>query len=511
MNKHKRLAINMLAQIFAFIVNVASHFLLTPFIVNYLGEEVYGFVGLANNFTSYINVFTVALNGMLNRYVTIELTKKEYRKASEYFSSVTICNITISLAMLLPSAIFCMNMERFIAVPQAHIADTRLLWLIIFAAYLITLAASSFSVATFAVNRLDLASVRQLQSYAIRALFLLVLFSFFTPYVWYVGIATFASAVFIAWTNIRYKRKLTPELQLRMSLFRWSAVRDLVGLGIWNSLNSLSQVLLSGLDLLIANQFVSSGGMGYLSIAKTVPTQLQAFYAMIGNLFTPNMTVLYGKGDVKGFVSETKFAIKMCGAIGSIPLVGFMVFGHDFYGLWVGSLSADLINLIQVLSVLTVFPLLFSVYLYPLYAVNTITAKLKIPVLVSLIGGIASTVTVLFLLKTTTLGIYAVAGVSSLFVTLRVIIFTPLYAAHSLKVKLYTFFLPLLRGVVSLAVLTGVFYALKQLLPTHSWATLCFAGLVCGLCAVLLNFLIVFNRAEQKSFLAILSRRLLKK
>ena len=63
-----------------------NKFFLTPYIVDNLGQETYGFVGLANNFSSYITMFTVALNGMLSRYVTVEYSKKD-KKSKKIQSS----------------------------------------------------------------------------------------------------------------------------------------------------------------------------------------------------------------------------------------------------------------------------------------------------------------------------------------------------------------------------------------------------------------------------------------
>ena len=44
--QNKQLAINMLAQVVVFLVQMGINFLLTPFIVKSLGVEAYGFVGL---------------------------------------------------------------------------------------------------------------------------------------------------------------------------------------------------------------------------------------------------------------------------------------------------------------------------------------------------------------------------------------------------------------------------------------------------------------------------------
>ena len=65
MGKGKQLSINLVTQIVSFGLNLAISFLLTPFVIENIGKDVYGFVSLANNFTSYVSVFTIALNALI--------------------------------------------------------------------------------------------------------------------------------------------------------------------------------------------------------------------------------------------------------------------------------------------------------------------------------------------------------------------------------------------------------------------------------------------------------------
>lgn len=46
------------------------------------------FVGLVNNFVSYISVITVALNSLAGRFITLSYHRHDEKKVREYFSSV---------------------------------------------------------------------------------------------------------------------------------------------------------------------------------------------------------------------------------------------------------------------------------------------------------------------------------------------------------------------------------------------------------------------------------------
>lgn len=507
MENKKRLLVNMTTQVLSFIVNLGINFFLSGYIVNVIGKEVYGFVGLANNFISYVQIFTVAFNAMLSRFVTIKLAEKKYQEASVYISSVTICNLCISILLFIPSVILSCFLQYVIEIPVLHMGDIKLLWFLLFIGFLIQLSTNTFQTCFFATNRLDLSAKRSLENYFLRAVLLIVLFSFFKPHVWYVGAVSLLCAVYLAILNTYYMKKLTPQLKIKKSYFSLKAVKELVGVGIWNSINQLSQLLMTGFDLLIANIFIGPAEMGLLSIAKMVPTQLLSFIGMISNVFSPKMTLAYASGDKNKFLKEVFFSIKVCGALCSVPLIGFIAFGKEFFSLWMNNLSqADIIQ-VQILSILTLLPNVFSVYIFPLYNVNTITCKLKVPVLVSVGVGIANLGIVYVLLQNTSLGIYAVAGVSSVLVLFRILLFVPMYAAINLKVGYWTFYPPIIRGCFASGVMLAVFYGVSKWIQIENWGGLICVAAVCGIIGYAINYFVVFAHNERMQLISVLKKK----
>lgn len=497
MGRGKQLSINLVTQIISFILNLGISFFLTPYVIQFIGKDVYGFVSLASNFTSYVSAFTIALNGMLSRYVTIAFSKKDYESAGKYFSSVLIANTAIMLLLLPISIIFVLNLGNFIHLPTGFETDIQFLFLLTFISFILNLPGSCFNSATYATNRLDKSNLCNMLGSILRITVILVMLLALKPHVWYVGMGSLISTVIMIALNIRYKRKLMPQVKISKELFDWKSVKELLSVGVWNSINQLTQLLMTGLDLIIANLFISVTSMNLLSYAKMIPTQMVILISMIASLFAPMMTIAYGKKNKKGFISQTNFAIKFCGFLCSVPTIGLVVFGEDFLGLWLSALSAEEIHLVAVLSILTILPNIFSVYIYPLYTVNTVTTKLKIPVIVSAIMGVLNVVIVFILIQTTNLEIYAVAGVSSILAVGRILIFVPIYAAHSIKASYSTFYKPLLRGMISSGAMLLVFIAIQKLIPIDGWFSLLAVCAFAGVCGYIIVFMIVFNKEER--------------
>ena len=113
-SNNKRIAINMVAQIVSFVVNLVINFLLTPYVTAKVGKNIYGFVNMAFQTTGYVTVFTTALNAMVGRYITINLSKKDYKNANMYFSSVIVANGIISALLVGPFVFVILYLERLI-------------------------------------------------------------------------------------------------------------------------------------------------------------------------------------------------------------------------------------------------------------------------------------------------------------------------------------------------------------------------------------------------------------
>lgn len=511
MNK-KRMIINLAASLVSFGVSMGISFFLTPYLTEVLGTEAYGYIGLANSFVNYASIVTVALNSMAGRFITIEIHQGNSRKADEYFNSILLTNVFLSIVISFISLIIIFNIQSLLKVSDRLVRDVQITFAIAFLNFVFTVVTAVFTVAPFARNRLDVQSVRTILGNIVKLVVTLGLIACLTPKIYFISIGVLACSLFMAGADIFLTKKMLPEVKINFRHFHFQAVKEVLSAGIWNSFSSLSNVLLTGLDLLLANLFISEMAMGMLSIAKTMPTAIQSLIATVAAIFTPQFTILYAKGQQKELVSSVKYSIKVLSLLLTVPIAGFMVFGFDFYRLWLPERPVEEILVIQVLSILTLLPSLFSAYIYSLYSINTVTNKLKIPVLVSLGFGLINILAVYFALEYLHLGIYAIAGVSGILLILRILFFVPTYAAHNLKQKLTAFYPPLIRAVAGCGIIAVLFYlARKYLFAISGWTSLFVVAVCCGITGYLLDFFILLSSQERRDMMQRIKSRLKKK
>lgn len=498
---NKRLAINMIANIISFIVAMGINFLLTPYIVNTVGKEAYGFVGLANNFVGYAQIITIALNSMAGRFIAIKIHQNNNEEANKYFTSVIIANTFLAILMAIPSVLIVIFLEKIINIPSGIIVDVKILWIFIFMNFLISIITSTYGVATFVKNRLDLSSIRDIQSNILRVIILLVAFSLFKPAVWYLGLASLICTIFLSIYNIYYKKTLLPNIKLKFKYFDLKVIKELILSGIWNVVTRMGQILSDGLDLLITNLFIDPASMGILAISKTVPSAVGSLLTTITGAFSPQLTMHYAKGNIQELVNDIKKSMKISGFFTNISLGFTISFGAMFYSLWVPN---ENIKLIQMTSIVTIYGLIVSGIVNALFGVFSITNNIKINSYVILIQGIINTAIVFILLKTTNLGILAVAGVSTTTALIRNLTFTPIYASKCLGVSKKTFYPIIFRYMFTSAILLSIFILISNHVTVYSWKNFVLSGIICGFIGIVINFLILLNNKEKKYIFEIL-------
>lgn len=503
--KNKQLYLNLLAQLFSFAVSFLISFFISPLIVGTVGKETYGFLGVANNFTSYVMIVTVALNSLAGRFVSVYYHQNRYKETNQYFTSVFYSNVFIVLLLLVPAIVFTLNINRFLNVPTESVQSVKLTFALVFVGFFINLVSSIFSVATFVTNKIYLSSIRTIEANIIRLIIIGISFTLFQPNIVYVALAMLGYYLFVAFTNYRYTKLLIPQIKIQCSSFDIRKVWQLIISGFWSSITALSNVLLQGLDLLISNLLIGVSAMGTVSIVKTIPNMIYQCLGSVMNVFTPQLTISYAKGDIKGMISYLEYACKVVSLLMALPIAFLVVFGKHFFSLWMPIENA---TLLWILSILSLGELVFAGVVDIMYNMFTVTNNLKIPALATLVTGVLNTVIVFLLLNTTELGIYAVVSVSSILALVRTLIINIPYSARCVGVSPLKFYKIAGKSLLFVIITSAIGSVIAHIGNPASWGLLIFcAGSMCIL-AIVFEFMLFFSKEEKESLISMLKMEL---
>ena len=494
-------ALNIAGSIVVVAINVAINFLLSPFIVEHLGVEANGYITLANNFVSYIALITMALNSMAGRFILIDYRKGNNQSVNEYYSSVLLGDWFLAALFLLPMLLFVAFIDKVINVPDSHLFDTKVLFAIVFANYLFHLCLPQWQTATYCTNNLYLRSLRNAVSAIVRAGAIYLLFLLFEPHSYYVAIAAIVmSLVSISMDYVFYKR-LMPELKWSVKDFRIKKVWELISSGIWNTVSQCGNLLLEGLDILIANLFINPVASGVLALSKVVPNMITQITGTVATTYGPRLTYLFADGKTKEMENEVKNDIMVVSVLANLPIGVFFVFGSDFFRLWVPSQNAHQLAL---LASMTMVGLLFAGISQCFVNIFGVVNKLKLNSLVVIGTGLLNVLIVYLLLKNTDLGVYAIASVSSVITILRVFLFTAPYSARCIGASGWRFCAYLFEGACLAIVPIICGLLINQLPMENTWLTLIIRMSVTTLIGLVVNFYVFLNTHQRSAILKLM-------
>lgn len=492
----KKLFINLAATISSFGVKAAVGFFLSPYIVRTLGVEANGYVQLASNIVSYISVITVALNSMSGRFITIALTRGETENAVSYYTSVFWANIAVFAIMLVPVAGIIWKLDTFINIAPALVADVKMLFILAFINFAFSNVLSLWNNAYYATNTLYLQYTRTMAGTFIHTAVILLLFALLPARVFYVTLASVLTVPVIAAWNLRDKKLLLPDLRLRNKTFSFAKLKEIMMSGIWRSLQSTGEILLTGLDLLICNLFITPEAMGVLALSKTLPTMIQSLNWSVASAFAPKLTINYAQERRDAIWNDLKRSFKIVSVIGPIPLGGLIVYGREFFRLWVPGEDAGTLH---VLSVLACFWMALVAGIQPVGNAFVTVNKVKPQAVSVIVSGILNTVLVLLAIKYTDLGIYAVAGTSVLIGLVRNLCYTIPASACYLGFQWHKFYVGVLYSGVCTAVVIVVGFVVRHFIYPAGWGRMVLACGMTAALACLTNILVIFDRQERKA------------
>ncbi|MGN7385516.1 oligosaccharide flippase family protein [Sporosarcina sp. SAFN-015] len=501
----KQLSINLIANAMSFSISVGISFVLTPFLIKYIGKEAFGFFPLANNFVTYINLLVIALNSMAARFIMLEIMKKDKHRANIYFNSVLYSNIVMVIVLIIPLSLIIIFIDHILNTPIDLVNEIRILFGLIFLTFLISVLGSVFNVATLATNRIDLRSYQEIIQNGLKASLFIILFTLLTPSIIYVGVVSLSVSIIGIAISLYFTKRLLPEIKFSTSYFDLKAVKELLSSGIWGSFNQLSVILLTGLDLLLANIFFGAAKGGEFSISQTVPLFISSLIGMLVGVFIPPIAAHYAKEDTNGMLKEIDFSGKVLLILISVPIAGFIVFGEEFYQLWVPSENSSFLHF---LSIIIISPFFISGAINVLFNVNTILNKVKIPSIILFCTGVLNILLVLILINFTDLGLLAIPISSVILSCIRNLTFTPIYTAKCLKVKWYTFYGLIARNLITIIILVVVFYSIKQLLAIDTWMKLITTAVICGCLGIIISLVLVLNKSHFKMLLNLVNSKL---
>ena len=464
----RRFAINLVSNVGQLGLSIIVGAWYVPFLVRKLGPAVYGLIPLTSMVTSYMTLVTLGLDSAVARSLTIALEREDHRNANLIFNVSFWGNTALTVLLALPAGLAIANVDHLLRIPNGYEGPTRWLFACTIAAFLLNQIKTPFGVSSFSRNRLDLQNLVTITETLTRVGLVFCLFCLFIPRVEYVGVAILAGTIVSTIGMIWLWKALTPTLSIRLNQFDWVMLRNLCTTGGWVIVSQIGVILYLNIDLVVANRLFGAEQSGRYAAVLQVPALLRSLAIAVGGIFPPTMYHMYGRGDFEGLVAYLNRGIRFLGMVMALSIGLICGFSEPLLRLWLGPDFAKLAPLLSLMSI----HLCINLSMYPLYAVPLAADRVKVPGVVTLAIGAGNLILALLFAGVFGWGLYGLAAAGAIMLTIRHLLFTPLYAAHVLQRPYQTFYKEIVPIVLATAATWGLCRVVLLVSVISNWVEL---------------------------------------
>lgn len=438
---------------------------LTPFMIQKLGDSEYGLYTLIGSLIGYISILDFGLNNAIVRFVA-RYRALEDRKGEENFLATTMLIYTVIASLILAVGVFLYyHLETvFTKLTPSELDKAKVMFGILIFNLTITLPGGAFSAIANAYEHFVFPRMLNIVKYLVRSLLLVAILVWGGDAVSIVVLDTVINLLVIG-INAFY---IFYKLQVKFKLHKvdFTLVREIFNYSFWIFVFAIMGQFQWQSGQVILGVVSGTTAVAIYGVGIMLGTYYGAFSTAISSVFLPRAT------QMTAFEASGEELTLMMVRIGRFSLItllmilgGFLLYGQQFILLWVGKTYQNswLIALIIMFSY--TLPLVQSFANSILEAKNTFLFKAV--TYITLI--IAGTILGYFLIEYW--GVFGLISGTTLGWILSQCIMN-IYYQKVLKLNIPLFFTELFRKIFLTFVLTVVLGFALNFLPGSDWLNL---------------------------------------
>jgi membrane protein EpsK len=490
--------INLASNFVKIFVSIVVGLFFTPFMISALGPAVFGLVPLVVAIVSYIAIFTQTATSVVSRFVSISLNNDAQRgglseTSTIVSSSLTLCALT-GAAALAAVVLTVSVLDQIINIPAGMAFETRLLFAAVGLSSVVAVAAVPLDAVFFADNRIYVTSVAEVISSIARVAVVVLLFTAVSSSLYFVALAVLVSTALSLCFRCILLRKLYSALQVE---YRWpdqvlvSEFRRTAG-GVLAL--QFGAVILFSTDIFLVNVWFGATEAGIYAALVQIPLFLRVMSMNVAMIFSPTILKLHAQGQADQLVEYVKKAMRYSGLAVSGPIAVICAGASPILSIWLGPEYAALPGILIVAAA----PVVIAGATLPIFSVSLAAGRTAIPGLVTVISAIVHLLCAYLLAVVAGFGPIGVAVSLVSVLTLKNVLFTPVYAAKNIYRPWYELLPAIIPSVIHfLATFAFAFFVFRQYPNQETFVTLAIIAVLCGISVLVAPaFLVARERVE---------------
>lgn len=484
----QRFSRNLLTNLLSVALSVLVGIFLIPYYLDTLGPIAYGLVPLATSITSYVNIFTNALNTSVSRFLMMYLRAGNLLQANKIYNTAFITILAVVIILLPIALILGLVSPILFNIGDVATFEVQVLFSLIFLSSLITIISANFTATLYSYNRFDLKNTVTIFQTVIQIAGIILLFSLIQPSLVFIGISYLTASILALLLAIIFSRKTCSELVFQKSNVTTASFRELWSMTVWTVVKVLGLLLRSNIGLIIANIICGALIAAHYAIVLQWQTLLISLMASLSILFNP---VIFGHCAQENMAELKNFlltVIRITGVAAALFIGLLTVYAPELLTLWVGSEYAAL----AIYAVLLILPIFIQ---SPSDILNNVMiAKLKyrqVAIIYCAAGVLTAIFSVIGAHYLGMLGIILAGGLCIVFIEGGGIL---LYTSRLIGVRISTILKCLLPGVEMLIITLVFGFLIKMVFSGENFLTLILGGGIVAILSMLVCLRFLLNK-----------------
>lgn len=320
------------------ILSTILGFVITPFLIYYLGKDQYGMYSAIVSFSAYVGIMDLGLGSTVIRYIAQYRTtgQKEAEEGFLYFVRRIYWYITIA------SAVVCVALSIFVpnifaaSIPKGEENIARAIFLLAAGSICVTIMSNIYYSTIRAYERFFVARGYMILQDLIRTAIVVVmlLLGFGVIYVAAADLLSNIIGFILKWTYCKRNIKIT----IRKREINKAQIMQIFGFSFSVVLYSIASKIFWQVDKVLLGALVSAGSVAVYAVGAQFTTALNAISAAISSMYLPHAVKAIDKKLNGSEIAEIMARLARYQLFVIVPVIfGFGFFGRQVIQVQVGT------------------------------------------------------------------------------------------------------------------------------------------------------------------------------
>ena len=488
------------SRVFAMFAQIAVTLIMTPVILDALGDRYYGMWILAGTFIGYYGLFDFGLSISISRFLSRAIGQNRPEDQCEYLQTGFVIFSVLGLLVLVLAGIFILATPLIIEASE-DVPVFRTLVLLLGLSIGLTMPLRVFPGILRSCLRHDLLSAVNLFILVLRNASIYVLLTNdygIVAMAWTQFICTLLEFVIVSVVAQRHIPFLPTSLRLIAT-----RARELLGYSVYTFIFNVGSTLISQLDSLVITIFRDVALVTPYSLAYRLFAYATDFLGSLVDNITPVFSQDEGAGQLEAMRSKFLITTKIASVFSVMLFSGIAIYGQDFIVRWIGRDYPEIPAVILVLAP----AYLLSACQRPSMSILFAVSRHRVLAYILVAEGLVN-----LLLSVLLVGPYGIIGVAAGSAIPSIInwsLIMPLYVCHQLQISSRSYYGILFgRTLLPLVAFSLIFANLvAERFLTPDYSVIMLLGLLQSTLLLVFAWFVVFSRQERAYLYAFVPKR----